>query len=648
MGEHPAGNNPAGDSSALSGTAPGLELIGLLRAAAGPAERYAAASDGTVVVAAGRWDAAESWVAARKLAAIRELIRRRPAEGCETRVGELPDLWCKDLAEEIALELGISTNAADGLISLAWTLARRLPLTAAALDAGILNLGKARMIAAETSVLPDEDARAAEALAAGMWQGKTWGQIRNRIARAVVEVDPDGARKRREQAEREEARVRFWREQAGTAALAGYGLPTDQALQAHQNIQARALAYKRHGIKEPLELLRVMAMMDLLNGADARDRYPAGDPPSGTGAAADHNPPHGHGPAPGEDGGVLDDESANGPDDPGPGPEDYGEPEDYGPDQDGNREDDGPAAGHDDEPETGGPDGPEDDEPDEPETGRPDGPEDDEPDEPEDGGPGGPWNGGPGGPGGAGGGPDTSPADGDGLAANVELTIPLATLLGLAERPGEAHGLGVLDPGLVRRLAAEAARNPRSVFEIILTDPKGRAIGYGKAVRRRRTRRDTPPPPGHQTPGGTRDDTAMAAFASARTDLGDGYGAWQLRIGDLEFTVTLIAIPEGECEHRYESKGYRPSGTLRRLVQVRDGHCTMPVCVRHPRGTDFEHAVPWPQGRTCTCNGGCRCRHHHRVKQSKGWDVEQLPSGLHRWTTPAGKQYIKGPRQYPA
>ncbi|HEX6451570.1 MAG TPA: hypothetical protein VF060_19160, partial [Trebonia sp.] len=231
----------------------------------------------------------------------------------------------------------------------------------------------------------------------------------------------------------------------------------------------------------------------------------------------------------------------------------------------------------------------------------------------------------------------------------------LATLLGLADRPGEAHGLGVLDPGLARRLAAAAARNPRSRFEIILTGPEGHAIGYGKAARRRRTRRDTPPPPGQQAPGGIRDGTGTAAFSPAgpspaggrANDHADEYGTWDLRVGNLELRVMIVPIPGGECDHRYESKGYRPSDTLRRLVQVRDGHCTLPVCVRHPRNTDFEHAIPWPAGRSCLCNAGCRCRHCHRIKQAKGWAVEQLPGGFHRWTTPSGRQYTKGPKEYP-
>ncbi|HEX6519571.1 MAG TPA: DUF222 domain-containing protein [Streptosporangiaceae bacterium] len=634
MGEQAAGPSPTGDSGALAGTPPGIKLAGLLHAAAGPGERYASWSDDCTVLAAGRWDTVESWCVSRKLAVIRELIRRNPEAGYEAEAaGGLPAVWQKDLIEQVALELAITKNAADKLISLAWTLERRLPLTAAALDSGILNLPKARMVADETAVLSDADAREAEKLAAGTWQGKTWSQIRERIARAVVEVDPAGAEKRREQAEREEARVSFWREHAGTAALAGYGLPTDEALMAHQNIQARALAYKRYGIKEPLDLLRVMAMLDLLNGTDARTRYPeVADDDGGPRGGGGRGPRDGQetGDEPGSGGGASqsgEDESQSDREDPGtdrnaPVPDGDGSSGD-GPSGDGNDDDGGYW------PSNGGP------------------------------GNGGPGNGGPGsgGPGNGGAGPG-----GGGLAANLELTVPLATLLGLAERPGQAHGLGVMDPGLARRLAAQATQNPRRTVEVIVTDEQGRAIGYGKAAQcrkpqdrkpqdrkprqRRRPERDAPPP-APRMPGRSRDGAAMAAFALAGTGPDGGYGTWRLDIGDLELAVKLVPIPHGDCDHRYESQGYRPGQMLRRLVQVRDGECTMPVCVRHPRGTDFEHAVPWPAGRTCCCNGGARCRRDHRIKQSRGWAVEQLPGGRHQWTTPAGLTYTNDPKQYP-
>jgi hypothetical protein len=229
------------------------------------------------------------------------------------------------------------------------------------------------------------------------------------------------------------------------------------------------------------------------------------------------------------------------------------------------------------------------------------------------------------------------------------LTIPLAPLLGLAERPGEAHGLGVLDPGLARRLAAEAARNPRSEFRIVVTDEDGQATGFGLAIRRRSPEAARPPQSRLGEPGPPRDGSPMPAVTFSRAGAGPdgGYGSWTLTIGDAMFTVKLLPIPQGECDHRYESAGYHPSETLRWLVQIRDGECTMPVCVRHPRGCDWEHAVPWPAERTCNCNGGARCRHDHLIKQDPRWSVRQLPGGYHQWTTPSGLSYTKGPKQYP-
>jgi hypothetical protein len=49
-----------------------------------------------------------------------------------------------------------------------------------------------------------------------------------------------------------------------------------------------------------------------------------------------------------------------------------------------------------------------------------------------------------------------------GFAGQANLTVPLATLLGLAGRPGELGPAGPIDPALARDLAAAAARNPRT------------------------------------------------------------------------------------------------------------------------------------------------------------------------------------------
>ena len=129
-----------------------------------------------------------------------------------------------------------------------------------------------------------------------------------------------------------------------------------------------------------------------------------------------------------------------------------------------------------------------------------------------------------------------------------------------------------------------------------------------------------------------------------------GYGTWTLLLpGGLDLTVTLEPVPAYSCDHRHESHAYKPNGTLRHLVQVRDWECTFPSCSRHARASDFEHAVPYDKGgKTCACNAGARSRKCHRVKQSAGWNVTQPRPGWHQWTTPAGRVYLQGPKRYPA
>jgi hypothetical protein len=231
------------------------------------------------------------------------------------------------------------------------------------------------------------------------------------------------------------------------------------------------------------------------------------------------------------------------------------------------------------------------------------------------------------------------------LTARANLTLPLATMLGLAERPGAAHGLGPLDPALVRDLAATAAGSPHSQWCITITDTNGVAVAHGCAKPARTKKNRAGPPPA------SRDGPARWTF-TPRDDPGPpgGYGTWTLTLpGGRDLTVKLEPIPVTDCDHRHESRGYQPSDTLRHLVQVRDGTCTFPPCSRHARESDFEHAVPYDKGgRTCACNGGARSRRCHRVKQSKGWTVTQPQPGWHQWTTPAGRTYTQGPMQYPA
>ncbi len=162
-GEDPAGRPPPGGAGRgfatdgpLDKALPGAALTRALDEASGPARRCEGASDDEVAGMLGRWEATEAWCAAAKLGVIRALIRRRGLPGYEPAgPGGLPGAWQEGLTQEVSCQLGISLRAADALIGLAAELDTRLVLTREALQAGVISLAKARIIAEATAVLDD-------------------------------------------------------------------------------------------------------------------------------------------------------------------------------------------------------------------------------------------------------------------------------------------------------------------------------------------------------------------------------------------------------------------------------------------------------------------------------------------------------------
>jgi hypothetical protein len=245
-----------------------------------------------------------------------------------------------------------------------------------------------------------------------------------------------------------------------------------------------------------------------------------------------------------------------------------------------------------------------------------------------------------------------------GLPSLVNFTVPLATVLGQAKRPGEVPGYGSVDPALASKLADAAANSPRSGFCVTFTTPEGHAAAHGCArlIKDRQARqgnkraRHGGKRPG--PPGSTRDGPAASGWDFTPDNTRDGpdggCGAWILTLPDgSRYRVAMHAIPLDDCDHRYETTAYRPGALLRHLVEIRDGECTFTGCSHPARLSDFEHAIPHHTGgRTCGCNAGPRSRRCHRVKQSPGWNVTQDKPAWHRWTTPSGRSYVKGPKKY--
>jgi len=593
-GEHASPAAGFGSGFALD-RAPGCLALGeFADAVAGPDDRYPGATDDEIVGVICALDRVEAHVAARKLAAVAEFIRRRPgrddppkdpaqrrtqgsgkgdqekstpkgpsadpgkatpqeggkgdaAGGPATCAGGMPAQgWDEFAVRELAWALAESVGVAEDLMAMAWQLETQLPGTKAALRDGRIRMSKATAIAGATQLLDAGEASAAEAMVLGRASRLTPPGVRDAIGRAVMQVAPGKARKRREEAAKR-TRVERWAEHSGNAGLAGRELPSAQVLAADQRINAWARELRAAGLDGDMDVLRAKAYMDILLGMDSRLTAAAG---------------------------------AAGPVDPA----DDGEPGQSG------------AAGG------GGPG----------RFGAPD--------------PCGPYGlfGPPVPPGAA--------ALPPGFCGSINLTVPLVTALGLADRPGQAGTLGPVDPWLARDLVAAAAGNPRTTWCLTVTDEHGHATGHGCARREpgKRTPRDAggggPGPPG-------------------------GYGTWRLSTGtpgQPDLIIAVHPIASEDCDHRFQAAGHDPGILLRHLSQIRHDRCTAPTCRRPAAGCDFEHNVPYEAGgRTCLCNGGPKCRRDHRLKQDPRWQADQHPDGTFTWTTPAGRQYQTEPTRYP-
>ncbi|HEY2518882.1 MAG TPA: DUF222 domain-containing protein, partial [Streptosporangiaceae bacterium] len=200
--------------------------------------------------------------------------------------------------------------------------------------------------------------------------------------------------------------------------------------------------------------------------------------------------------------------------------------------------------------------------------------------------------------------PPAAPSDPRCLAARINLTLPLATALGLANAPGQVAGFGPVDAPLARQLAGLAATHPATRCCLTLTDIEGRAAGHGCL-------------PGS---GGLRDLTTHG------------------------LTLTIHPLAQDICDHRHQEPGYQPSRKLQHLIWARHPTCTAPGCRRPAARCDLDHTIPYDQGgRTCECGLAPLCRHHHRCKQSEGWRLTQPRPGVMLWTTPAGRHYLTRP-----
>ena len=292
-------------------------------------------------------------------------------------------------------------------------------------------------------------------------------------------------------------------------------------------------------------------------------------------------------------------------------------------------------------------------------------------------------------------------------AGLLDLAVPFAALAGFSSEPGRLSRLGPVTARQAARLAALAAGDPEVCWRVILVRTDGSALGVARVPGRRPARRPdagggngtgggtggrcdnggssgdggvgggsgggggrgephdrgVPPaccglvarvtvtvpedlpgqagllrPGGGQLPGaGIRPGRTLAALMEAALRAAEGIAA---RVAQDE----SADAEAGGCAHRRASPGYRPSPGLREYVTIRDLTCRFSTCRQPAMRGDLDHTIPWDKGGlTCSCNLGGVCRHHHRLKQRRGWQLAQSAPGVFTWVTPAGRTYTTQP-----
>jgi hypothetical protein len=666
---------------------PGPDLAGWL-AISSPKELKGGALPGVVA----SYRRLASWAQAGELTAIAELASRSAVADDkigvddEGRPSQVPD----EAIAQVSLALAMTRCGASWWTDLAVALTWRLAATGAALATGDIDLARARLVAEATGMLDDDAARAVEGAVLPGAGTDTTSQLRARLRRAVIAADPDGADRRRQEAERR-AKVSLYPDEEGTATLVGQNLPGTRAAAAMSRINALARALKAAGAVGGMDLLRAQVLIGLLLGTLPLIPPAPGGPP-------DEPPPGG----PSPDGPSPDEPLSEGPPPDGghgkappgpPGPP--GGPRPAGHDGAGPGNRPGGGAG------PGGDPGP----------GRPSGPDDDVPgpsdrDMPDDDFSGDPLGGDPAWaqpeasgqdddddwmivnpvsaaswsafpalipPSGAGPGPGPRPGPDGAPPGSLDLTVPWMTLAGCSPEPGYLGRLGPITPAQAREVAEAAAVDPAVQWRVILTGPAGQAVAVSR-IPASSARLASSPGSGSPGSGSPASRSTARSPASGSTvagrvtltvpeDILSCPPQTELASGDILVralraagrAATAAAVrgaadaAAGGCAHTTATASYRPPPRLRDYVVARDLTCRFPSCGQPAWRGDLDHTQPWDcGGLTCSCNLGGLCRHHHMLKQHRGWYLIQVRPGAFQWTTPAGRAYTCAPASYAA
>jgi hypothetical protein len=176
---------------------------------------------------------------------------------------------------EIRAGLALTRRTADVELDLALEMSRRLPTVWSALADGLIDVPKARVIIDATSHLPIDTAQRVTADILPDAARLTTGQMRSRLARLCMEVDPADAVRRYEEAV-DDRRVAVDANPEGSANLTGYDLPAERAVAIGHKINRIARRLKTSTETRTMDQLRADVFLDLLEGKHHRHRSETG------------------------------------------------------------------------------------------------------------------------------------------------------------------------------------------------------------------------------------------------------------------------------------------------------------------------------------------------------------------------------------
>lgn len=172
-------------------------------------------------------------------------------------------------ATEIRAALRLTRRAAESELDLALDVRRRLPRVWKAMSEGTIDSRRARVITRETSHLDEVAARQVVDTVIGDAPRLTTGELGARLRRLCLEVDPESARERYNEAT-ERRRVVTEASPDGTAHLLGIDLPPDRVAAIACRINRLALSLNRSGDPRSIDQLRADVFLDLLSGLHQR------------------------------------------------------------------------------------------------------------------------------------------------------------------------------------------------------------------------------------------------------------------------------------------------------------------------------------------------------------------------------------------